>query len=133
MRASKGGFAITNAVGSYLFSSYLSTYLTSELGHTKDAALVANTVAVGVLVVLLPVSGLLTDRIGRKPMLLTGAGLFAALSLPAFLLAAQSGFAAALAAELVFVVALFFIAVPVTVSIAEMFPTQVRCTAGAIS
>ena len=32
-----------------------------------------------------------------------------------------------------FVVALFFIAVPVTVSVAEMFPTNVRCTAGAIA
>ena len=75
-----------------------------------------------------PLSGLLTDRIGHKPMLLAGAGLFAVLTLPAFLLAAQGGFLAALAAELVFVLALFFIAVPVTVSVAEMFPTHATAT-----
>lgn len=127
------GFAISNAVGSYLFSSYLTTYLTTAGGHSKSEALLANSIALVVLIVALPFGGKLCDRIGRKPCLLIGIGLLGVLILPSFMLAAQPGFGAVLGSELVFAVALFFISPVVTVSVAEMFPAEVRVTAGAIT
>jgi len=127
------GFAIANAVGSYLFSSYLTTYLSSTGGHTASQALLANSIALIVLIVALPFGGMLSDRIGRKPCLLIGIGLLGVFILPAFKLAEQAGFGAVLGSEMVFAVALFFISPSVTVSIAEMFPAAVRVTAGAIT
>lgn len=126
-------FAICNAVASYLFGSYLTTYLVEVAGHSKPEALFTNTIALVVLCFMLPVGGLLTDRYGRKPMLLTASVLFAILAIPIFILAGVGGFGTALAAQLLFVVIFFFISPPVTVSIAEMFPANVRVTAGAIS
>ncbi|MGW2339553.1 MFS transporter [Streptomyces sp. NPDC001661] len=127
------GFSICNAVGSYLFAGYLTNYVVDEGGISHQQALLANTLATLVLVALLPLSGVLTDRWGRRPMLIAGTVLFTVLSVPALLLGGQGGFAAALGAQLMFVVALFFIAVPVTVSVAEMFSAKVRVTAGAIA
>ncbi|WP_327668048.1 MULTISPECIES: MFS transporter [unclassified Streptomyces] len=126
-------FAISNAVGSYLFSSYLTTYLTTTGGHPKSEALLANSIALMMLIVALPFGGKLCDWIGRKPCLLIGIGLLGVLILPSFMLADQPGFGAVLSSELVFAVALFFISPVVTVSVAEMFPAAVRVTAGAIT
>lgn len=70
------GFAMTNATGSYLFATYLVTYFQEEVGLSAQSALVANTIALVVLLPLLPLAGILCDRIGRKPMLLAGCGLF---------------------------------------------------------
>lgn len=127
------GFAICNAIASYLFGSYLTTYLVEEAGHSKSEALFTNAIATAVLCCVLPIGGLITDRYGRKPMLLTAAGLFAIIAIPIFMLAGVGGFGTALLAQLIFILVFFFITPPVTVSIAEMFPANVRVTAGAIA
>lgn len=126
-------FAICNAIASYLFGSYLTTYLVEEAGHSKSEALFTNTIATAVLCCALPVGGLLTDKYGRKPMLLCATALFAIIAVPIFILAGVGGFATALIAQLLFILVFFFITPPVTVSIAEMFPANVRVTAGAIA
>lgn len=126
-------FAICNAIASYLFGSYLTTYLVEEAGHSKSEALFTNSIATAVLCVMLPLGGILTDRYGRKPMLLTAAAVFAVIAVPIFILAGVGGFSTALIAQLMFILVFFFITPPVTVSIAEMFPADVRVTAGAIS
>lgn len=127
------GFAICNAIASYLFGSYLTTYLVEEAGHSKSEALFTNSIATAVLCCALPIGGLMTDKYGRKPMLLCATGLFAIIAVPIFMLAGVGGFATALIAQLLFILVFFFITPPVTVSIAEMFPANVRVTAGAIS
>ncbi len=126
-------FAICNAIASYLFGTYLTTFLVEEAGLSKPQALFTNTIATLLLCCLLPFGGLLTDRIGRKPMLLTATAVFAVVAIPIFVLAGMGGFGTALLAQLCFIPVFFFITPPVTVSIAEMFPADVRVTAGAIS
>jgi len=126
-------FAICNAVASYLFSSYLTTYLIEVANHTKPDALFSNSIALVVLCCILPAGGLLADRYGRKPMILTASIFAAIIAVPAFIIAGMSGFGVVVIAQLLFMMIFFFITPSVTVSMAEMFPASVRVTAGAIS
>jgi len=125
--------AICHVIASYLFGSYLTTYLVEEAGHCKSEALFTNLIATAVLCFLLPVGALMTDRYGRKPMLLGAAALVAIIAVPILMLAGVGGFTTALIAQLMFLMVFFLITPPVTVSLAEMFPADVRVTAGAIS
>lgn len=127
------GFAMTNATGSYLFAAYLSTYLQEEVGLSAANALLANSIALIVLIPLLPLSGLLCDRIGRKPMLLAGCGLFVVLSIPAYLIAEQGTLLSATLASLLLVLPILFISAGLTISIAEMWPTRLRYSGSAIA
>ena len=127
------GFAMTNATGSYLFATYLVTYFQEEVGLSAQSALLANTIALIVLLPLLPLAGILCDRIGRKPMLLAGCALFVVTTLPAYLIANVGTFFTATMASLLLVLPLLFIATGLTVSIAEMWPTRLRYTASGLA
>lgn len=127
------GFAMTNATGSYLFAAYLSTYLQEEVGLAASDALLANSITLIILIPLLPLAGLLCDRIGRKPMLLIACALFVVLSIPAYLIADVGTFISALVASLLLVAPILFISAGLTVSIAEMWPTRLRYSGSAIA
>lgn len=64
------GFTIFWTVLSYLVSAYMVTYTQREAGLTRDQALMASNIALLVQVVLIPFAGALSDRVGRKPVLL---------------------------------------------------------------
>lgn len=132
------GFAITNAVLSYCWTAFLPSYLQSKTvagSAPLDASLAIASTSLSLLVLLplLYLSGRLSDRIGRKPMLLAGC-VAAIVVVPVSLsIVGERSFAAALIGQLLYLIPIFFIAVTVTVCLAEMFPTRMRYTAGAIS
>jgi len=103
------GFTIHWGVAFYVMLVYLPTFSQKYLGIPRDAALWSNTLALAAFVFAVPFMGLLSDRIGRKPMMLTSTILYLALGYPFFqlllanpslnvLMAAQVGSALALAA-----------------------------------
>ncbi|WP_033289757.1 MFS transporter [Amycolatopsis jejuensis] len=66
----------------YLFMTFAVSYSTNPkiLGLSKNSILLAVLVAAGVQLVLLPLSGALSDRFGRRTMLLAGSGMLAVFS-----------------------------------------------------
>ena len=66
--------------------TYLPTYFTKTLEFTKTDAFVSITVASLVAIILIPPLGALSDRIGRKPLLIAGAVGFAVFAYPLFML-----------------------------------------------
>ncbi|TCO55844.1 MFS transporter [Actinocrispum wychmicini] len=66
----------------YLFMTFAVSYSTNKaiLGLSKNTVLVAVLVAAGVQLVVLPFAGALSDRIGRRTMLLAGSGMLCAFS-----------------------------------------------------
>jgi MHS family proline/betaine transporter-like MFS transporter len=77
--------AASNTVG-YALTSYMPTYLTEALGYSAiDGTLLTIPVLV-LLAVLLPLTGRLSDRIGRRVVMWIGAATTLVLVIPAFLL-----------------------------------------------
>ncbi len=124
--------AATNTAG-YALTSYMPTYLETEVGISNLGAAVATVPVLIVMSAALPFIGKLSDRIGRKPVYAIAAGSALLLLVPAFLIM-QIGELWAV------VVALFLAAVPVAFYVAisasalpALFPTASRFGAMAVA
>jgi MHS family proline/betaine transporter-like MFS transporter len=121
-----GGLVIIQNIGFYVVLSYMTTYFQDPLGFSPTAASLSTTITLLVGMALIPPLGALSDRIGRKPLLLASCIGYAVLTYPLFLLLNMGNLFAAILAQ----VALgALLAVFISTSIAaltELFPTRVR-------
>ncbi|HEY6583086.1 MAG TPA: MFS transporter [Rubrobacter sp.] len=121
-----GGLVIIQNIGFYVVLSYMTTYFQDPLGFSPTAASLSTTITLLVGMALIPPLGALSDRIGRKPLLLASCIGYAVLTYPLFLLLNVGNLFAAILAQ----VALgALLAVFISTSIAaltELFPTRVR-------
>jgi MHS family proline/betaine transporter-like MFS transporter len=123
-------FACGYGVAFYLPLVYLPTYAARFADISLGAALRANTIALAILTVLVPVTAIVSDRwIRRRTVLVIAFVAVAALAIPAFELVRGGGFGEALLGQVLFAVLL---ALPLGVApamLAEQFPTADRETA----
>ena len=68
----------------YVLFVYMPTFAVRQLRLPFSQALIATTLASAVLFVCSPVIAAISDRYGRKPLLVVGASAFAVLTYPAF-------------------------------------------------
>jgi MHS family proline/betaine transporter-like MFS transporter len=127
------GFKVLESVGFYLMFVYAATYLTEIVGIAKSRALAINTIGMAAAVVMLPVAGAISDRVGRKPMLLVSAAAIVICSWPLFNLLWHPMFHVPLLGQVGFalLIATFDGVAPATA--AEAFPANVRCTGVGLS
>ncbi|MEU4894069.1 MFS transporter [Streptomyces sp. NPDC044780] len=118
------------AAAGYTFLVVMPSYLQATVHATFQQALVATVVAnAGFALAILP-AGLLSDRIGRRPVMLTGAVLVVVLAFPLLHVVQQPDGSAFTQGVAVFVagVVVGLMAGPGPAMLAEMFPTRVRYT-----
>ena len=72
-------------VAFYVFLTYMPTYTRTQLHLTAAQSLWASTASLLALVVLVPLMGALSDRIGRKKLLLCSCALCFIIPIPGFL------------------------------------------------
>ncbi len=113
----------------YVISSYMTTYALTVLKLPPSTALLAGLVA-GVTAVIGGLSGgYLSDRVGRKPLMIIPQALIVLLIYPAFLLVAELRTGTALMAM---IAVLTLLRSPssavVIVQVAECFPKEIRTT-----
>jgi MHS family proline/betaine transporter-like MFS transporter len=96
-------------------------------------ALTSTTLASAVLVVLNPLGGALSDRLGRKPVILAGSVGYLALSYPMFLWMSGGTFTAALSAQFVAAVLTALYGGASLAAFVELFPTRTRYSGLALS
>ena len=116
------------AVGFYMCFVYVTTYL-RQIDHlAQSTALDINTISIAVLLLLVTPIGALSDRIGRKPVLLIATGGMVILAWPLFWMLHHPDFSVILIGQIGFAVlsACFWSTIPATM--VELVPQRVRCT-----
>ena len=123
------GFTIHWTVIFYIFLSYMPTFSQKYLKLSAADALWSGTIGLLVLVVAIPLFGTLSDRIGRKPLLLISCIAFIVLPYPVLSwMLSNATFGTAVAMQILFglCIALYSGAGPAAIS--EIFSTRVRST-----
>lgn len=127
------GIVITDSIYYYLIWTYMPTYLSKEVGMNYSKALLANSIALIVLLAAVPFAGMLSDRVGRKPMLLGAFTGFAILTVPAFWVVGLAGIGIAIFGQLIFLIPAFLLDTPMSAALAEAFPADVRYSSGSLA
>jgi MFS transporter, MHS family, proline/betaine transporter len=129
MAARAFGFTIVWTVCFYVLLSYMPTYTQKYVKLSASAALWANTIGLVALVVFIPIMGMLSDRIGRKPLLLACCLAFIVLPYPIFsFLVSGATFTQLVLVQILFALLISCFSGAGPAAIAEMFPTRMRST-----
>ncbi|OKJ95226.1 transporter [Streptomyces sp. CB03234] len=119
------GITAGGTIAYYTWTSYLPTYAELNAGVDKADALLAGTLSLGFFALLQPLGGLLSDRYGRKPLLLFFGVGFALLSV-VLLRSIGDSFGSLLLVQCAGMVLLTgFTSISAAVN-AEIFPARVR-------
>ena len=120
------GMMIIFNVGYYVVFTYLPTYFIKTLHFSKTSAFVSITVACLVALVLILPLARLSDRVGRRPLLIAGALAFAVLAYPLFLMLNSGSLGAAIAAHAALAaIESVYISSAISAGV-ELFATRVR-------
>mgnify|MGYP001576407795 FL=1 len=123
------GINIFNAVGFYLMFVYAVTWLIKEVKVPRSDALDINSLSLAVLLVLVPVFGALSDKVGRKLLLLFGSGGAVLLGYPLIVLMHHVDFAMVMMGQIGFAILLAAYLSGIPATLTEMFPSRVRVSA----
>ena len=122
-----GGIATTSSGVAYnLLVVFGLGYGTQTLGFSRNQMLGIVLVSCLACIVLLPIFGRLSDRVGRKPVIIAGILAEAVFAFPMFWLMGTQVFALALAGYLLMMVAFAANYGPIATYLAELFGTTVR-------
>ncbi|NKQ57700.1 MHS family MFS transporter [Amycolatopsis sp. K13G38] len=124
--------AAVSGIAFYMLSSYMVTHLTAELKFSRTTALVINALAILVFCVTGLLMARLSDRIGRKPVLLSSQAALLVLGIPSFMLMATGSTVAATVGQCLFALSLAGLSVMTTVLSVELFPAKVRYSSNAL-
>ncbi|SDR75139.1 MFS transporter [Actinopolymorpha singaporensis] len=127
-----GGLVIAWNVTNYMLTSYMPTYLTTTLprhgkhGTTTGASNVLQIVVLVLLMVVVTFLGRLSDRVGRRPILMTGSLALVVLGLPMVLLLQVGGIGPTFLGLMVMGLSLVCFSSTAPSTLPAMFPTEIR-------
>lgn len=124
--------AMINATSYYVLATYWPSFLSQEAGLDPGIALWASVAAYSFFICMAPVFGILSDRVGRRPMWLFATAGAVVISVPAFWLSAGGSLAAAAFGQILYLAVTGWMSVGITVLNAELFPARVRYSASSI-
>jgi len=123
------GLAMVGNITGYLWIILYPSYLNSTTGMPLRDALTAQSIAVVLSLVLIPLLGALSDRIGRRPILIAFAFASALFAWPSLELVHPGiSFWQVLALECVALAIFSAYCATVAATMAEQFPTEIRVT-----
>ncbi len=116
------------AVAIYLLSGYLPTYFASQIGMSLKESMFVSFIGLVALSLLVPMMGLLSDKISRKFILGFGAFGFVVFPYWIFKIASIGTLTSSISAEILIAIFLAPIAGTLMALLSETFPTNVRYT-----
>jgi MHS family proline/betaine transporter-like MFS transporter len=119
-------------VAVYTLFVWMPTYLTQIVTPPIGRALLINTLAMGLMVAMMPLAGRTADRFGAKGVLAAAAVALALAVTPLFSWIDTGALGAVIAAQTIFAVINGFIQGPTPVALVDAFPTRLRYSAIAV-
>jgi MHS family proline/betaine transporter-like MFS transporter len=123
------GFTIFWTVAYYTLLAWMPSFTQRFAGLSPSQALWSNTIGLIAMVIAIPIWGALSDKIGRRPLLMASAISIALLSFPLFsLMTGGTGLALVLPIQILFGILLALYSGAGPAAISEIFPTHLRST-----
>jgi MHS family proline/betaine transporter-like MFS transporter len=123
------GFTIFWTIAYYTLLVWMPSFTQRFAGLSPSQALWSNTIGLIAMVIAVPCWGTLSDKVGRRPILMASAILIGALSYPLFsLMAGGTGLALVLPLQILFGILLALYSGAGPAAISEIFPTHLRST-----
>ncbi|MEU6578873.1 MFS transporter [Streptomyces sp. NPDC046805] len=113
-------------IGFYTFLTYTPTFLRNEAGLSLGDAYVVNVVGMITYALLTLVVGRVSDKVGRRPILITHAVAFFISAVPIYLLMSSGSFWVAVVAQFPAMMIMACYSGPGTAGLTELFPTRLR-------
>lgn len=127
------GMVVSGTISFYVILIYIPTFARTQLHLPLDQAFLAQSIGLACEVVLIPICGVLSDRIGRKPVMIAALGLSLIVTYPLFAwVSADPSFSNLLVMQVILCGLFGIFNGPVSTALGEQFPTRVRSTALAI-
>lgn len=121
------GFTIGTTVAFYTFTTYIQKFLVNSAGFTKSQSTVITMVVLLVFMLVHPVAGLISDRIGRKRVMIIYGVVSALTTVP--IMTALAHTHNVIEASLLIIAALMILSLCTSISAiikAELFPVNIR-------
>ena len=127
------GAVVLNAVGFYVVLGYMPTYLSEVVGLDASLSFIATTVALTTYIGFIFLTGIASDRFGRKRVLISASILFVVLTVPSFMLLSTGSFLIIILVQILLGAMLTLNDGTLPSFLAELFPTKVRYSGFAVS
>ena len=128
------GLAAGQTIQAYVILLYMPTFATTQLGLSLGEAFTAQSIGLACLIVAVPLSGALSDHLGRKPIMIGAYVLYLSFAYPMFAWVYQGpsiGRLMIMQAALCTLLGAFW--GPFSTALAEQFPVRIRSTACGIA
>ena len=120
------GFSLFHNAFLYVVLTFMPTYFSENLHYSPTQGAVSSVIAMAVVCAVIPVFGSLSDRVGRKPMLVASCVGSIVFSYPIFALMNAGSLAAAIIGHVILGVLLALFISTSVAAMNEMFATRVR-------
>lgn len=127
------GFVVLKAVGHWILQTFMPSYLQVDLEYSQAMSYAATLLGLAAIAVLVPFMGLLSDKIGRKPVMAAGAVGFIVFTYPTLMLMSAGNFVAAAGSMIILGVFMAAFDGASSAAMAELFPTSIRYGSMAIA
>lgn len=126
------GIYVTVTAPFYTATVFVENFM-HKLGYTPNQSSMTGTAILVTMIIGFPISAYISDRIGRRPILITGTILMILLVYPIFMALGSMNYSLAITSQIVFAGIIALYMGPVPTVLVEIFPTRVRFTGVALS
>lgn len=125
-------FSSVSGLGIYYLATYMNNHFTNALGFDRPHALLLSGIGLFLYMLMCPLAGMLSDRVGRRSIQLLGTAGFVVLSIPAFLLFETGNSVLIVAGVALLGVCQALCSVTNVVLLVELFPASTRSSGSAL-
>ncbi|ARD86130.1 MFS transporter [Rickettsia bellii] len=126
------GLYITVTAPFYTSTVFIGNFM-QTLGYTNQQSVIVSSIILVVMMIVFPISAYISDRVGRRPVLICGIILLILLVYPIFICLGSMNFALAIISQILFAGIIAVYMGPIPTVLVEIFPTSVRFTGVALS